>query len=348
MSELEEIIKAEPKFRRDQIYHAWFDKNIDGFSNITTLSKNLREKLADEPWFVVKSKIIQKSEIDGTRKALIEFSDGKFVETVLMPRVSKKLDHPDELRYTICISSQVGCPMACVFCATGKLGLKRNLTYREIIDQVRFWMKTLWDENNETQIDNIVLMGQGEPLLNYENVKLALQILIKHGEFAPRKVTLSTVGVIPSMERMVTDKDFPPVRFALSLHSADPDTRLSIIPSHKKGFLEFLIEWSKKYHASFPSKTHFVGLEYIMLKGINDDDKQLKALTKLACKVGLVRVNLIPYNPGANDKFQGTDMETIKMWQKKLNDHDIVCTIRRSQGLDIDAACGQLANKVDK
>jgi 23S rRNA (adenine2503-C2)-methyltransferase len=210
---------------------------------------------------------------------------------------------------------------------------------------VRLWQKVLY-ETGGGEVDNIVLMGQGEPLLNYDNVKLALNIFTKYAKIGPRKITLSTVGVVPSMERMVTDKDFPSVRFALSLHSAMKETRSHIIPSNKEGFLDFLVEWSKKYHAVFKSRVHFIGLEYIMLKGVNDDDVHLKALIKLASKLGLVRINLIPYNPGAcADFFEGTSIEIIKKWQKKINDHGMVCTIRLSQGLDIDAACGQLANK---
>ena len=345
---LEEILKNEPTFRRQQIYLAWFEKGLNSFADITTISKNLRDQLKDEPWMTVKAKVLQQSAKDGTRKALIELSDGRTIETVLMPRKSKKEEQNWQmpLRYTVCVSSQVGCPMACAFCATGKLGLKRNLTYREIVDQLRFWQQVLWAEGKNEQVENIVLMGQGEPLLNYDHVKLALQIFTKFAKIGPRKITLSTVGVIPSMERMVTDTDFPPVRFALSLHSATEESRTSIIPSTKPGFLDFLVEWSKKYHATFKSRAHFIGLEYIMLKGVNDDDKHLKALIKLSSKLGLVRINLIPYNPGGcADEFQGTDIDVIKKWQQKINDHGMVCTIRLSQGLDIDAACGQLANK---
>ncbi len=341
----EEAIKSEPAYRRDQIYLAWFDKNIHSFSEITTLSKNLREQLATEPWMTVKEKVLQTSQNDGTRKALLEFSDGRVVESVLMPRISKKQIPGDRPRYTICVSSQVGCPMACTFCATGKLGFARNLTYREILDQMRYWQQILW-EKNEGEVDNIVFMGQGEPLLNYENVKLTLKILIKYAKIGQRKITLSTVGVPESMNKMVTEKDFPAVRFALSLHSALAETRATIIPSNRAGFLDFLVDWTKKYHAAFPSRTHFIGLEYIMLKDVNDDAKHLNALIKLALKLGSIRVNLIPYNPSScNDAFQGTAIADIQNWQKKMNDHSITCTIRRSQGLDIDAACGQLANK---
>ncbi|MFA6547487.1 MAG: 23S rRNA (adenine(2503)-C(2))-methyltransferase RlmN [Candidatus Magasanikbacteria bacterium] len=340
----EEILKSEPKFRREQIYLAWFDARLKSFGDITTLSKNLREQIKNEPWITVKEKIIQTSKVDGTRKALLELHDGQTIETVLMLRPSKKDDGEAKLRYTICISSQVGCPMACSFCATGKLGFKRNLDYREIIDQFRFWQNILHAEG-EGEIDNLVLMGQGEPLLNYDNVKLALQILIKQAKLGPRKITISSVGIPEKMQQMVEDKDFPPVRFALSLHSAITETRKQLIPSHRPDFFDWLKVWAKKYHIAFPSRTHFIGLEYTMMKGINDDTKHLKALIKIASNVGKVRVNLIPYNTACADGLSATEFDTMKMWQTKLNDCGIVCTIRRSQGQDIAAACGQLSNK---
>jgi len=342
---LEEIIKDQPAFRREQIYLAWFDKNIKSFDEITTLPKDLRAQLKDLPWMTVKEKTLLKSEIDGTRKALLEFSDGQVVESVLMPRISKKKTPSDRPRYTICVSSQVGCPMACTFCATGKLGFTRNLTYREILDQMRYWQQVLW-KNNEGEVDNIVFMGQGEPLLNYNNVKLALNILIKGAKLGPRKITVSTVGLAETMNKMVDDKTFPPIRFALSLHSAINENRTQIMPSNRSNFLDFLVDWAKRYHKAFPSRTHFIGIEYIMLKDVNDKPKNLDALIKLVNKMGSTRVNLIPYNPGgAYDSFGGTPMEIIRMWQKKMNEKNITCTIRRSQGLDISAACGQLANK---
>lgn len=342
---LEEILQNEPNFRRQQIYLSWFDKKINSFEDITTLSKDLRARLQDEPWFTVKEKVLEQSKIDGTRKALLALHDGKIVESVLMPRISKKQIPSDKPRYTVCVSSQVGCPMACTFCATGKLGFGRNLTYREIVDQIRYWQKILWADKTG-EVDNIVFMGQGEPLLNYNNVKLALNILIKGAKIGPRKITVSTVGLAETMNKMVDDKNFPPIRFALSLHSAINENRTSIMPSNRSDFLEFLVDWSRRYHQAFPSRTHFIGIEYIMLGGVNDFPKNLDALIKLVLKMGSVRVNLIPYNPGGNkDAFGATPMETIKHWQQKMNDKDITCTVRRSQGLDIAAACGQLANK---
>lgn len=333
---LAQILQSEPTYRLKQIYRAWFDPKIKNYRDITTLSGDLREKLKDEPWLAVKLKLMRESATDGTKKALLELSDGHTIETVLMARESKKLNDQAP-RHTICISTQVGCPMNCAFCATGKMGFTRNLTEREIIDEVRFWMR-------DHKINNIVLMGQGEPLLNYDNVKAALKIILENSDIGPSKITLSTGGVPAAMDKFVADKDFPPVRFALSLHSAIEETRRKIMPSHQPGFLEFLIDWSKKYHARFTSRTLFIGLEYTLLAGINDDDRHLKALVKLASKLGRVRINLIPYN--ATGAFTGSPPETIEKWHKKLMASGFTATIRRSQGQDIAAACGQLKNTV--
>ena len=237
--------------------------------------------------------------------------------------------------------------MRCAFCTTGKLGFKRNLLVEEIVDQFRFWQKELIKTDPAGQINNIVLMGQGEPLLNYDNVKEALNLFLKYVDIGPRKITLSTVGVPQAMDRLLDDPDFPAVRFALSLHTAIEESRKKIILSHQKGFLEWLITWANKYHRRFPSRTHFIGLEYTFLEGVNDDDKHLKALIKLASKLGRVRINLIPYNTDPNNPglFQGSKKETIETWQTALLAKGFISTIRHSQGQDISAACGQLHNR---
>lgn len=330
---LAQILQSEPAYRLKQIYQAWFDPKIKSYGEITTLSKDLRAKLADEPWLGVSVKAMQESVADDTKKALLQFADGECVETVLMGRIGKKLNN-DDRRYTICISTQAGCPMNCAFCATGKGGFRRNLTAEEIVDQVRFWMQ-------DNKIDNIVLMGQGEPLLNYDNVKSALNIILDNTDIGPSKITLSTCGVPAGMEKMIADKNFPQVRFALSLHSAIDETRKKIMPSHQPGFFDFLIDWSRKYHEAIPSRTHFIGLEYTLLAGINDDAKHLKALIKLASKLGRVRINLIPYND--TGIFRGSSSDTVHQWHTKLMESGFTSTVRRSQGQDISAACGQLS-----
>ncbi len=336
MSEFNKILSGQPAFRLRQIKTARFDPSINGYNEITTLSKDLREKLKNIPWLSVKEKTLQTSAIDGTEKALLELQDGRAVETVMMPRVSKNGE-----RYTVCLSSQVGCPLKCAFCATGTLGFTRNLSAEEIEDQFRFWQKRL---GGIGEIENIVLMGQGEPLLNYEAVKEVINDFLIYAEIAPRKITLSTVGVREGMEKILSDENFPKIRFALSLHSAISETRKIIIPTHDEDFFEFLIDWSARYHKKYPARNFFIGLEYLLLGNFNDDDKHLKALAKLAAKLGRVRINLIPFNKTAAH-FAASDEQTAKKFQNFLNDMGIIATIRNSQGSDIDAACGQLSLK---
>ncbi|MFH1193375.1 MAG: 23S rRNA (adenine(2503)-C(2))-methyltransferase RlmN [bacterium] len=342
-----EIISEEPKYRQDQLYKAWFNVDISGYDKISTFPKELREKLKNFPWISAEPAVIEKSKLDGTVKALLKLRDGLFIETVLLGREKKTKEGGQ--RHTICVSSQVGCAMGCIFCATGRLGFKRNLDAMEIISQYRFWQKYL-AENQGGAIDNIVVMGQGEPLLNYENIKTALAIILKNTEIGPSKITISTAGIKTGMEQILTDKDFPPARVAISLHSAIEKTRQQIVPSHSPGFLEFLPKWTEKYHKKFGSRAYFISLEYIMLRNINDDEKHLKALATLAAKLGHIKINLIPWNElpftqSPAEKLKGSPDSVIKDWQNKLMQKGFVCTIRHSQGQDISAACGQLAGE---
>ncbi len=341
---LEEILAGQPAYRLKQIYAAWFDPKIDGYKKITTLSKELREKLSTLPWLSVKLKTMQESQVDDTKKALLELSDGELVEAVLMGRQDKKENSQKEKRYTICISSQVGCSMGCKFCATGRFGFKRNLSVQEIVDQVRYWQRYLAPSGGA--VSNVVLMGQGEPFLNYENVREAINIILANTEIGPSKITVSTVGVPSMLDKMLEDKNFPAVRFALSLHSAIENERGKIIPSHTPNFLTFLVDWAKRYHERFTSRALFIGLEYTMLDGINDGDKHLKALIKLASKLGRVRINLIPYNCATDPVFRSSPRDRIEFWHDKLLKTGFVSTIRHSQGQDIAAACGQLKNQM--
>lgn len=345
--QLKIILEKEPDFRRAQIERAWFDANINNYDEITTLPKNLREQLEHFPWLTLELHAAFESKIDNTRKFLFKLRDGNFIETVAMGRKNLKKDAKKDAtdRYTICISSQVGCPMRCVFCATGKAGFKRNLAAEEIIDQVRFCQRVLAKEG--ARINNIVVMGQGEPLLNYENVKRALRILLKNAGLGETKITVSTAGVPAVMEKLLTDADFPSVRWAVSLHSAIEETRKKIMPSHKNGFLDFLVRWANEYNKRFSSRAHFIGLEYIFLQGINDDDKHLRALLALCRRIKHIRVNLIPFNSnGEGTTLSRSSGPTIDHWHEELMKAGLTSTIRYSQGQDIAAACGQLANKI--
>lgn len=352
MSDLFTILADEKKFRQDQVFRAWFDPKINSYEQITTLPADLRQKLKNKPWLTVNLHVLQESKIDNTKKVLLRLADNKLVEAVLMGRLrlgsaETSTAEGRKLRYTICISSQVGCGMKCAFCATGLFGFSRNLTPEEIVDQFRFWSRYL-NEKNSGEIDNMVIMGQGEPLLNYDNIKTALNIILKYTDIGPSKITISTCGIVSGMDKLISDKDFPPVRFALSLHSAVEATRAKIMPSHQPGFLTYLANWAKKYHSAYPSRAHFIGLEYIMLNKVNDSAKDLKALIKLASQMGRVRINLIPYNniatPDFFPGFTGSPKEIIEHWHEQLMKAGFVSTIRYSQGQDIAAACGQLRN----
>lgn len=358
-AELKVILAGQPAYRQAQIEKAWFDVNINGYDEITTLPKDLRDKLKNFPWLTVEVSTALKSKMDNTRKYLFKLHDGNLIETVVMGRKNLKEGAAEDAapRYTICVSSQAGCPMKCVFCATGKAGFKRQLSAEEIIDQYRFAQRLLAPEG--ARVANIVMMGQGEPLLNYDNVKRALQILLKNTDLGETKITVSTAGVPTMMEKLLTDADFPPVRWALSLHSAIEETRKQIMPSNKKGFLEWLVKWGTDYHKRFPSRTHFLGFEYIMLSGVNDDEKHLQALIKLCKKIPYFRVNLIPYNKTTDEAqpheeeivvdgfrtFDRTPPELIGHWHEALMAAGFTSTVRYSQGQDIAAACGQLRNK---
>lgn len=342
MEDLLKILERESKYRVKQIQKAWFDPNIRSYSDITTLPKALRDKLAVLPWLSIKPKAILKSKIDATEKVLLELSDGLCIESVLMSREDKKKEN-GTLRRTVCVSSQAGCAMGCSFCATGKQGFRRNLTIEEIIDQYRFWQYHLAKINE--RVGNMVFMGQGEPLLNYDAVKTAVNIILENTELAQSKITISTVGIESSMEKILTNKDFPPVRIAISLHSAILESRARIVPSSQKNFLEFLVKWSEKYHKLLGSRSHYLSLEYVMLLGENDDEAHLEALINFAKKMGRVKINLIPWNivPFTTPKqLKSSSEQTIKLWQEKIMDSGLICTIRYSQGTDIAAACGQL------
>ncbi|HSR88996.1 MAG TPA: 23S rRNA (adenine(2503)-C(2))-methyltransferase RlmN [Candidatus Udaeobacter sp.] len=344
--DLLQILSTEKKFRQDQVFRAWFDAKVDSYEKITTLPKELREKLKDKPWLSLRLHVMHESKKDNTKKALLKLSDDRLIEAVLMGRKNLTAAGGRD-RYTICISSQVGCGMKCAFCATGKAGFSRNLTPEEVVDQYRFWQRFL-AERNLGEIDNMVIMGQGEPLLNYENIKTALNIILKYTTLGPSKITLSTCGIPVMMDKLAVDKDFPPVRFALSLHSAIEETRAAIMPSHQKGFLEYLVGWAKKYHQMHPSRAHFIGLEYIMLGKVNDGPKDLKALMTLASKLGKIKINLIPYNNISTvampSDFDESPKENIEHWHTSLMNAGFTSTVRYSQGQDIAAACGQLRN----
>lgn len=330
------LFPTEPAFRLQQIWKALFDPSVRGWDDISTLPKAMREVLSHSlPFLTVKQVALQTNLSKDTFKALLEVEDGEQIETVLMKNRRGA--------WTICVSSQVGCAMNCSFCATGKMGLKRNLTSDEIVDQYRFWMTVLSEHPEmEGRISNIVYMGMGEPLSNYENVKESLNTLLAETDIGKTRITVSTVGVLPRLEQILTDPDWPHVRFAISLHSANTQTRKSIVPSSYDDFLPKLQDWGKRYLETFGNRRHHLTFEYVLLRGINDSTEDAEQLAAFVKGVGNVRVNLIPYN-FTGSHFSSSTEDAAERMKHILENTGITVTIRKSMGQDIAAACGQLA-----
>lgn len=331
------LFPNEPEWRWRQIEAALFKLNFTGWADMLTLSKAMRQVLADQiPWLTIAPATILISQNQSTRKALLKLIDGEHIETVLMPNRRGQ--------YSVCVSSQVGCAMRCSFCATGRMELKRNLTADEISDQLRFWLYYLRDEKMSERISNIVMMGMGEPLANYENVKIALGQWLKYTDIGGNHITVSTVGLLPNLQKLLADKSWPPVRLAISLHAADENLRRKIVPSTSAGFLAALADWCKSYLAQKGSNQRHLTFEYVLLSGINDSGRDAKLLAGFVTKIGRVKVNLIPYNKiGAPALSASAKAKTFAGVLEKCG---VTVTIRKSEGADIMAACGQLAGKI--
>ncbi len=338
--EKKELIKLfselnEPKFRADQVYDWLWNKQVDTFEQMTNLPKSLRKKLQEH--FVIPKTIYSetKQSADGTLKNAVLLPDNLIVESVLIP---------EKKRATACISSQVGCSLDCTFCATARLKRVRNLSAEEIVDQVVEAQKQSLEVYGYP-LTNIVFMGMGEPLLNYENVTKAIRIITseKGLNFSARRITLSTSG-IPKMIKRLADKNLK-IKLAVSLHSAIDKTRSVLMPVNEKtGGLVALSEALDYWYKKTGSKITF---EYLVFKNINDNDEHIKALVRFASRIPS-KVNLIEYNPTDSfDKYEQADENVIEKYRSALKKAGIVATLRKSRGQDIDAACGQLAAKYE-
>ncbi len=329
-----ETFPSSPAYRQEQFVRAFFTPGFRSIEDITTLSKVDREALAQVSWQAFADVLILESKKGDTYKALITLHDGKKIETVLMQNARG--------HWTVCVSSQVGCAMACTFCATGTMGFTRNLTVDEIVDQYRVWMMYLEDHPELTgQITNIVFMGMGEPLANYQNVKQTIETILRYTEIGPTRITVSTVGLIPMLHKLLDDETWPPVRLAVSLHSADAKTRTNIMPSSYPQFLDKLLEWTEKYFAKFSSRRRHLTFEYVMLSKVNDTSMHAKALIQFARRVGKVRINLIPYN-FTGEVYRDSLPADFARFEAELREAGVLVTRRRTMGDDIAAACGQL------
>lgn len=323
----------EKPFRVIQMEEWLWQKGAVSFDQMTTLSKSLREKLNEDfSLHVALPEYIQQS-TDGTVKSVFRLYDQYIVESVLIPSRG---------RATACISSQVGCPFSCSFCATGRMKYKRNLTEGEIFDQV-VEMRKQAEKKMGISLSNIVFMGMGEPLLNYDNVLRAIHFITsKQGlEFSPGRITLSTVGIVKMIKKLADDK----VKFnlAVSLHAASEKKRNMLIPVNKTNTLDDLAEALRYFHSKTKTRITF---EYLMLKGFNDSLQDARELA-VFCKNVPCKINIIEYNPVEGIHFEKPDKKTIDEFMDFLESKNLIINLRRSRGKDIDAACGQLAGKVE-
>lgn len=329
LEELQDLVKelGQPAFRAKQLNEWIHDKNVCSFDEMTNLPAALREKLSERFSFNVPVELVKQVSKDGSRKYLLQFSDGVSVETVGMPNRNK---------LAVCISSQAGCAMGCAFCATGLAGLSRSLTAQEMVDQVLHVARDFGE-----RVTSVVFMGQGEPFANFDATVQALRILNDPDGLAigARHLTVSTCGVIPGIRRFAE----LPEQFtlAISLHSAIQGTRNQLMPGVKKYTLLRLHEAIQLYVEKTGRRPTY---EFAMIDGINDTNPEMQALVDFCagtlCHVNLIQLNNIPDSP-----FRPSPIEKVESLQRRLTMHGVETTIRNSRGSDIDAACGQLKQR---
>jgi 23S rRNA (adenine2503-C2)-methyltransferase len=325
---------GEKPFRARQLMRWMHHFGVNDFEQMTDIAKPLRERLAQLA--VIEPPQIKLEQIsdDGTRKWLIDVGANNGVETVFIPEAD---------RGTLCVSSQVGCALECTFCSTGRQGFNRNLTVAEIIGQLWIANKALGrDPGGDRIISNVVMMGMGEPLANFDHVVTALNIMLDDSAYglSRRRVTVSTSGLVPAMDRL---RDECPVALAVSLHAPDDALRDQIVPINKKYPLKALMAACQRYLEKAPRD--FVTFEYVMLDGINDTTEHARQLLKLVKDVPC-KFNLIPFNPFPGSGYATSTTDNIRRFRDILMQAGYVVTTRRTRGDDIDAACGQLAGKV--
>jgi 23S rRNA (adenine2503-C2)-methyltransferase len=341
LDQLTNLLKewSEPAYRAKQIWQGLYQHFYHSPEQFTNLPKSLRVKLTEHLNFSpIQPKFYVDSSDGQTRKTLFELSDGQVIEAVLM-----RYD-PDTFtgrsRRTLCISTQAGCAMGCVFCATGQMGFKRHLSSGEIIAQVLYYARMLKAENEV--VTNVVLMGMGEPFHNYDNTMKAIDRLNdREGyNFGARRFTISTVGLVPMIRRFADEKR--QVNLAISLHAADDESRVSMLPINKKYKIEDVIDACRYYVAQTGRRITF---EWALINGVNDTPEVARRLAS-RLKGLLCHVNAIPLNPTAGYEGRATDRQRAALFKETLEQAGIPCTIRMKRGIDIQAGCGQLAGAV--
>jgi 23S rRNA (adenine2503-C2)-methyltransferase len=323
-----EILKKQPDYRLKQIYQAIFKDLIADWQQASNLPSNLLQELESKFPLAIKVKIFDSSK-DASKKALIYLEDGLSIETVLLQHKTG--------RNTVCVSSQVGCPLGCLFCATGQMNFKRNLTDWEIVVQILFWARYL--QNKQERVDNIVFMGMGEPFLNYDHVLKAIKIINdkKTLNIGARHISISTIGIIEGIKKLAFEK--LQINLAISLHAATDDLRQRIIPTARKYTITKIIDAAKDYLKKTNRKVMF---EYLLLANFNDSLTEAKKLSRLMNNK-LFFVNLITYNP--TGIYKPSPSQQVEKFKQILETNGVNVTKRYSFGQDINAACGQLANK---
>ncbi len=325
--DLQQVLEGQPAYRARQVYEAVYRERVSDLLQITALPVTLRKELSSKFPLGLPRVAAEYKSVDGTRRYLLALEDQKTIETVLMP---------EEGRDTICISSQVGCPVNCQFCLTALMGLERNLTAGEIVGQVLFVMQTHQLSTGSDRL-NIVMMGMGEPLLNLPNVIKATRLLMdpKGIGLSPRRITISTAGIVPKIEELGREPIRP--KLAISLNASTEEQRRELMPITRKYSLKDLLAACKTFPLRKWEKLTF---EYVLLKGVNDTDADARRVVKLLAHLN-AKVNLIALNPGPGIEFETPDASRVDAFQAIVR-RAMPCFVRKPRGRDIFAACGQL------
>jgi 23S rRNA (adenine2503-C2)-methyltransferase len=327
----------EKPFRAEQLSKWIHHHGVIDFDEMTNISKSLRAKLKAVAEIRAPKIVSMETSKDGTRKWVLETDENGFIETVFIP---------EDGRGTLCVSSQVGCSLDCSFCSTGKQGFQRDLTAAEIVGQIWLALASFdaFKPGNGRVVTNVVMMGMGEPLLNFDNVMQSMNLMMDDLGYgiSKRRVTLSTSGVVPAMEKMIGLTD---VSLAVSLHAPINELRNELVPINKKYPIEMLLDTVKRYMDSLPDKKRVVTIEYTLINGVNDRAEHAHQLAQLL-KQTPCKINLIPFNPFSMSDYKRVSNSALDRFRKILQHDGYIVTVRTTRGDDIDAACGQLVGDV--
>ncbi|TNE75380.1 MAG: 23S rRNA (adenine(2503)-C(2))-methyltransferase RlmN [Gammaproteobacteria bacterium] len=329
---------GEKPFRATQLMKWIHQQGVDDFDQMTNLSKSLRQQLQEKAEIRAPEVVSQHDSADGTRKWLIRVSGGSCIETVFIP---------EKDRGTLCVSSQVGCSLDCSFCATGKQGFNRDLTAAEIIGQVWIAAKSFnsLGSGADRVVSNVVMMGMGEPLLNFDNVVDAMSLMLHDCAYglSKRRVTLSTSGVVPALDRL---GDVSDVSLAISLHAPNDELRNELVPINRKYPIAMLLESARRYLDKMPDTHRKITVEYTLIDLVNDRDEHARQLANLLKDIPC-KINLIPFNPFAQSDYRRVTNTALNRFRDILHKAGYTVTVRTTRGDDIAAACGQLAGTVN-